>query len=71
VLEANGFEKDILFERKPLGLTALEKIVGKKKLTETIGSFIEKPKGAPTLAPESDKREKYNLKSSAMEDFAE
>lgn len=71
VLEANGFEKDILFERKPLGLTALEKIVGKKKLTKTIGIFIEKPKGAPTLAPESDKREKYNLKSSAMEDFAE
>lgn len=71
ILVKEGFERDILFERKPLGLTALEKVVGKKKLTETIGKYIEKPKGAPTLAPENDKREKYNLKSSAAEDFAE
>lgn len=71
VLEDEGFEKDILYERKPLGLTALEKVVGKKKLTETIGNYIQKPKGAPTLAPENDKREKYNIKSSAIEDFAE
>lgn len=71
VLEQHGFEKDILYERKPLGLTALEKVVGKKRLTDTIGKYIEKPKGAPTLAPENDKREKYNIKSSAIEDFAE
>lgn len=71
VLEKIGFEKDILYERKPLGLTALEKVVGKKKLVDTIGEYIEKPKGAPTLAPITDKREKYNIKSSAVEDFAE
>lgn len=71
ILTQNGYEKDILYERKPLGLTALEKVVGKKKLTETIGNYIQKPKGAPTLAPENDKREKYNLRSSAVEDFAE
>lgn len=70
-LENAGYEKDILYERKPLGLTALEKVVGKKKLTDIISKYIEKPKGAPTLAPENDKREKYSIKSSAIEDFAE
>ena len=37
ILEANGFDQAILYERKPINLTQLEKVVGKKKLTETIG----------------------------------
>ena len=68
ILEANGTEKELLYERKPLGLTALEKVVGKTKLVQLIGDHIEKPKGAPTLAKISDKREKYK-RSSAKEDF--
>lgn len=67
ILEANGFEQAILYERKPITLTQLEKIVGKTKLTETIGDYIEKPKGAPTLAKESDKREPFRV--SAAEEF--
>lgn len=69
VLEANGFDPAILYERKPITLTQLEKIVGKKKLTETIGNYIDKPKGAPTLAKESDKREPFRV--SAAEEFKE
>lgn len=69
ILEANGFDQAILYERKPITLTELEKVVGKTKLTETIGSFIEKPKGAPTLAKESDKRESFRV--SAAEEFKE
>lgn len=68
ILEANGFDQAILYERKPLSLTALERVVGKKQLTDAIGDYIEKPKGAPTLAKESDKRGNYK-KSSAVEDF--
>lgn len=67
ILEANGFEQAILYERKPIALTQLEKVVGKTKLTETIGDYIEKPKGAPTLAKSTDKRE--NFKVSAAEEF--
>lgn len=68
ILEANGYDQAILYEKKPLSLTALEKVVGKKQLTDAIGDYIEKPKGAPTLAKEADKRANYK-KSSAIEDF--
>ena len=62
VLTSSGYDSDLLYERKPLGLTALEKLCGKKKLTELIGEFITKPAGKPTLAPESDKRKTYSKK---------
>lgn len=70
VLVDNGTEEALLYERKPLTLTELEKLLGKKEFEKLLSDFIEKPKGAPTLAPESDKRENYKL-SSAKEDFAE
>lgn len=68
ILEANGFDQAILYERKPLSLTALERVVGKKQLSDAIGDYIERPKGAPTLAKETDKRANYK-RSSAVEDF--
>lgn len=67
ILEANGYEQAILYEKKPITLTQLEKVVGKTKLIQTIGDYIEKPKGAPTLAKESDKRESFRV--SAAEEF--
>ena len=56
----------MLYERKLYGITAMEKLVGKKKLTETLGELIVKPAGKPVLVPESDKREAIN---SAAADF--
>lgn len=67
IIESKGFDKAVLYEKKPITLTALEKLVGKTKLNEAIGKYIEKPKGAPTLAKETDKREAY--KTSAAEEF--
>lgn len=67
ILEANGYDSAILYEKKPLTLTQLEKTIGKSKIAEAIGDYIEKPKGAPTLAKESDKRETYKI--SAAEEF--
>lgn len=37
-------------------ITDLEKLVGKKNFTAICGEYIDKPKGKPALAPESDKR---------------
>lgn len=68
ILKENGIDEALLYERKPLGLTALEKLVSKKKFNELVGNYIEKPKGAPTLAKATDKREIYK-RSSAEEDF--
>lgn len=52
-----GFDPDSLKNHKLKGIVDLEKMVGKKPLAATLDELIIKPKGAPTLAPESDKRE--------------
>ena len=51
-----GFTEEQIFERSLLGITAMEKMLGKKKFADILGTMIEKPKGKPALAPESDKR---------------
>lgn len=55
-----GYEETMLYTKKPLGLTELEKLCGgKKQLTDLIGDWIQKPMGKPTLAPESDRRKPF------------
>ena len=60
---------DIYKPRELLGLTAMEKLVGKKKFGELAGQYIIKPEGAPTLVPEADKRPPINTAAKAAEDF--
>lgn len=57
VLVGLGFTENELKSHKLKGIGDLEKIVGKKALAMNLGDIIAKPKGAPTLALESDKRE--------------
>lgn len=59
ILKSNGYDEALLYERKPITLTDLEKLVTKKKLTELIGDKIIKPQGKPTLAPADDKRKDF------------
>lgn len=59
-IEASGIQEAMLYERSPISLTAAEKLLGKKHFAEVCGSYVEKPKGKPTLAPESDKRPAYD-----------
>lgn len=67
-LKQAGFDEAVLYERKPLTLTAYEKLVGKKRFGELVGDLITKPKGKPTLVTELDPRQPY---SAAENDFAE
>ena len=67
ILEENGY-RDIFKPKELLGITNMEKLVGKKKLVELIGDYIVKPVGKPTLVPITDKREPYNP---AKSDFLE
>ena len=46
----------MLYERKPLTLAAIEKVVGKKAFAEAVGQLVVKNPGKPTLVPEADKR---------------
>ena len=61
------------YEPKLLGITAMEKLLGKKKFAEILNGFVEKPQGKPALVPESDKRPPMNIgenaAKSAYEDF--
>lgn len=59
-IEAGGISEAMLYERSPISLTAAEKLLGKKHFAEVCGEYVEKPKGKPTLAPESDKRPTYD-----------
>lgn len=52
-----GFDPDSLKNHKLKGIGDLEKMVGKRPLAAALDGIIVKPKGAPTLALESDKRE--------------
>jgi hypothetical protein len=70
LLQDAGFgEDDILKPRELKTLTALEKLVGKKKFGELMGDVIDKPPGRPTLVDESDKRPPMDLETVKDSDF--
>ena len=64
-VEDAGFDP---YEKKLLGITAMQKLLGKARFEELLAGFIEKPQGKPTLVPESDKRPAMNT---AKSDFME
>lgn len=68
-VKSAGYDEAVLYERKPITLTSVEKLLGKAKFTELLGPNVIKQPGKPTLAPESDKREPINLKITAAEAF--
>lgn len=70
-LNSNGFTFDDISERKLLGLTKLEKLVGKKRFTQLVGDLLTKPPGKPQLALESDRRTEYNPASNPEADFSQ
>lgn len=49
-----GFEP---YEQKLLGITAMSKLLGKKKFDEILDGLIDKPRGKLTLVPNDDKRQ--------------
>lgn len=68
--EGAGFDSALLYEKKLLTITAMEKLMGKKTFADVLGAYVEKPQGKPTLAPESDKRPAL-VNGNAAEDFAD
>lgn len=65
-LQEAGWGEKIYTEPKLLGITALNKLIGKEKFSTLVEPLLDKPEGKPTLVPESDKRPEFN---SAETDF--
>lgn len=70
-LRAKKYKVSEIYEKKLLGISKMEKLVGKKKLAEICGDLIEKPAGAPTLVPESDDRPRWDPEEKTLEAFDE
>lgn len=68
-LEAGGVTYDEYTKTEILSPAALEKSIGKKKVAELVGSLIVSKPGAPTVAPESDKRKPFDRLAEARKDF--
>ena len=64
-VEGAGFDP---YEKKLLGITAMQKMLGKSRFEELLAPYIEKPQGRPTLVRSSDKRPEWNT---AKNDFME
>ena len=64
-VESAGFDP---YEHKVLGITSMQKMLGKSRFEELLAPYLEKPQGKPTLVPASDKRPAMNT---AKNDFME
>lgn len=68
-LREAGYPDAAIYERQLLGMTALEKALGKATFSELLGELIVKPPGKPTLVPDHDRRPAISSAASAAADF--
>ena len=71
VVKGAGYDEALLYERKPITLTAVEKLLGTAKFMELLNDYVIKPPGKPTLALQIDKREAISNQTTAVEAFAQ
>lgn len=64
-------EDEIMKPREMLGISSLEKLVGKKLFGELCKEYLIKPQGKLTLAEESDRRPAVETYEIATSDFAQ
>ncbi len=67
----SGINAAVLWERKPVTLAQIEKIVGKKDFAECVGEYVVKEPGKPALVQESDNRPAITNRVAAAEAFGE
>lgn len=68
-MKAAGYDESLLYERKLITLTQMEKDFGKKAVAETLGELIVKPQGKPTLAPAKDKCPEFRPEEQLLAEF--
>lgn len=60
ICRKNGYTLSQIFKNTLIGITDMEKLMGKKQFKELLGEYVHKPKGKLTLVPVSDKREEIS-----------
>lgn len=68
-LKKAGYDQESYTKTEILSVAGMEKALGKKKVSELLSGHILTHTGSPTIAPESDKRPKYDRLAEAQSDF--
>lgn len=67
--EKDEIDEDDLLSKKLLGITAIQKLLGKQDFDSILSDLVIKPPGKPTLVHKDDKRPELNSLAQAKEDF--
>jgi hypothetical protein len=69
LLEGAGIAREDYTETTVLSVAKMEKALGKKKVAELLSGQILAQTGAPTIAPQSDKRPAYDRAAETLKDL--
>jgi hypothetical protein len=69
-LVKNRYEESVIAVKKPLGVSAMEKLLGKKNFSVILGELTEKPDGKPALVEETDPRPEFDSAQIDFRDYA-
>jgi hypothetical protein len=69
LVEEKGFLYDEVAKQTIRTLGELEKLMGKQEFADTMGRYLKKSEGKPSLVPEDDSREAINPGGEAAKEF--
>lgn len=69
LLDTAGYTRDEYTTTTIFSPAGMDKVLGKKKVEELLGSCVERSPGSPTIVPVSDKRPPYDREAEAKKDF--
>jgi hypothetical protein len=69
LLRQAGYPDEVTHKLTLLGITDLEKLIGKKQLPDVLGDTLVKPVGQPTMVEESDPRQPLALHEATLAAF--
>ena len=64
-----GHSREDITETKLLSPAGMDKAIGKAAVVGLLSEYIDRAPGAPTIAPETDKRPVYDRVAEAVKDF--
>lgn len=64
-----GYARALLYKSSLIGITDMERLMGRKNFASVLGGLVTKPAGAPKLAPESDARPALTSKQNIRNEF--